>query len=316
MRVEEVVVASQLGRDIDERLEAAFPALRIVPVAAGFPTELPPTANVLFAAPFRSGTPIFPPAASWVERVRWIQLLTAGADGYPPWYFDVPELTCSRGPTARPVAEFALAAIFAHAKGMPQVWIRDASDWKPQPLGMLHGATLGIVGFGAIGRTLATLALGLGMRVLVSRRSHGPIPDMDAVIPVGLKQLMRESDHVVLAAAATPDTRHLIGRSALRDAKTGLHLVNIARGSLLDQDALLEALDDGRIACASLDVTDPEPLPAGHRLYTHKSVRLSPHLSWYDPTLRARLAQEFIQNMERFLARMPLLNSVDRNLGY
>ena len=316
MRVEEVLVASQLGRDIDERIEAAFAGLRLVPVATGFPTELPPAANVFFAAPFRSGTPVFPPAASWIERVQWIQLLSAGADGFPPWYFDAPQLTCSRGPTARPVAEFALAAIFAHAKGMPQVWIGDAADWRPQPLAMLHGATLGIVGFGAIGRTLAMLALGLGMRVLVSRRSPGPVSDMDAVMAVALEQLLRESDHVVLAAAATPDTRHLIDRAALRHVKPGLHLVNVARGSLLDQDALVEALDDGRIACASLDVTEPEPLTAGHRLYTHPAVRLSPHLSWYDPALRARLADEFVHNLRNFLAGLPLSNLVDRQRGY
>ena len=121
---------------------------------------------------------------------------------------------------------------------------------------------------------------------------------------------------VIIAAALTPQTRHMIGRDALRVCKRGLHLVNVSRGPLIDDEALLEALDDGRIARATLDVTQPEPLPAGHRFYSHPSVRLSPHLSAYTPRGFEGLSEVFIQNLERFMRGEPLHNVVDPARGY
>src|SRR5690606_36116919 len=178
-----------------------------------------------------------------------------------------------------------------------------------------QGRTLGILGFGAIGRTLAMLGVGLGMRVLVSRRSEAPM-DADGVTQVGLKDVLRLSDHLVLAAASTADTHHIINARTLRHANPGLHLVNVARGALVDQAALMDALNRGVIAAASLDVTDPEPLPNGHPLYSHPKVRLSPHLSAQDPGLRARQARAIVENLQRYLARQPLLNTVDRVRRY
>jgi phosphoglycerate dehydrogenase-like enzyme len=131
-----------------------------------------------------------------------------------------------------------------------------------------------------------------------------------------LPELMASADHVVVAASLTPATRHLIGRDALAAVKRGAHLVNIARGGLVDQDALREALDDGRIALASLDVCDPEPLPAGHWLYTHPKVRLTPHISWSMPGAIAGLVDTFVENLHRWLRSEPLVRIVDISQGY
>jgi phosphoglycerate dehydrogenase-like enzyme len=122
----------------------------------------------------------------------------------------------------------------------------------------------------------------------------------------------------VIAAPATAETRHLIGRDALAHVKRGVHLVNVSRGLLIDQEALRAALDDGCVACASLDVAEPEPPPAGHWLYTHPRVRLSPHISWNMPGALDLLLEPFLENLARWRAGKPLLarDLVDLARGY
>src|SRR5205807_9252313 len=127
---------------------------------------------------------------------------------------------------------------------------------------------------------------------------------------------LRESDHLVLAAPATPRTRHLIDAEALALVKPGVHLVNIARGALVDQDALRVALDDGRVAMATLDTVDPEPLPEGHWLYSHPKVRLSAHVSWSSPHATTRMFESFAENLRRYAAGEPLEGVIDVDEGY
>ena len=122
---------------------------------------------------------------------------------------------------------------------------------------------------------------------------------------------------MVLAAPATPETAGLVDRRpAGCGAKPGLHLVNVARGALIDDDALLESLDSGQLSLASLDVTHPEPLPAGHRYYSHSRVRLSPHTSVHTPQTRINLAAKFADNLSRFRQGAPLDDVVDLSRGY
>jgi phosphoglycerate dehydrogenase-like enzyme len=120
----------------------------------------------------------------------------------------------------------------------------------------------------------------------------------------------------VVAAPATARTQHLLDADAFAKVKPGVHLVNIARGALVDQDALRSALDDGRVAVATLDTVDPEPLPAGHWMYDHPQVRLSAHVSWYTPELLGRALEQFADNLDRYVAGQPLQDVVDPVEGY
>ena len=127
---------------------------------------------------------------------------------------------------------------------------------------------------------------------------------------------MAGADHVVVGAPLTPATEGMVDDDLLAAMKPGAHLVNIARGRLVDQEALRRSLDGGHLGLASLDVCDPEPLPAGHWLYDHPRVRLSPHVSWSDPGALARLHDSFTVNLRRWLDDEPLLDVVDVEAGY
>jgi phosphoglycerate dehydrogenase-like enzyme len=154
------------------------------------------------------------------------------------------------------------------------------------------------------------------MRVVALRRTPTAPPVGDVEVVASLGELMAQSDHVIVAAPATPQTHHLINASALAAAKPGGHLINVARGTLVDQDAVLAALDRGELAMASLDVVDPEPLPPGHPLYTHPRVRLSPHVSWSSPDTGPRTIEMFVDNHRRYRAGEPLHGVVDTSVGY
>src|SRR5262249_2924274 len=129
-------------------------------------------------------------------------------------------------------------------------------------------------------------------------------------------ELVATADHVVLAAPATRETRHLLDARAFAAMKRGMHVVNVARGALVDQDALRAALDDGTVAMASLDAVEPEPLPAGHWMYAHPRVRLSPHVSWNMPGAAELLLDAFIDNLRRWRDGRPLTGVVDPEAGY
>jgi phosphoglycerate dehydrogenase-like enzyme len=131
-----------------------------------------------------------------------------------------------------------------------------------------------------------------------------------------LPALLATSDHVVVAAPATADTRHLLGQAEFAAMKPTAHLVNVARGSLVDQDALLAALDAGQLEAASLDTVEPEPLPPEHPLFSHPRVRLSAHISWSSPDSMHRTLELFIENLRRFRAGDPLEGVVDVEAGY
>jgi phosphoglycerate dehydrogenase-like enzyme len=199
----------------------------------------------------------------------------------------------------------------AFARNFPANWLQAAPEhWHFQPAAPLAGKTLGLFGFGGIAQRVARVALAMNMEVLALRRQAAPSP-LDGVEMVhSLAELMTASDHLVLAAPATDATFHVVNAESLRLFRPGVHLVNIARGSLVDQDALRSALDDGTVARASLDVTDPEPLPAGHWLFTHPQVFLTPHASWAGPPMFEAATELFCDNLARFLAGEELLGIV------
>jgi phosphoglycerate dehydrogenase-like enzyme len=257
-------------------------------------------------------------AAVLARGVRWVHALGTGVDAFPLHLLTGQVLTCSRGGSAVPISEWVLAMMLAFEKQLPDSWIHNAPErgWQRAELGTLHGKTLGLVGFGGIGNAVAQRARPFGMRIYAYRRSATPSGLAGIEVVGSLSELLAEADHVVIGAPSTPATRHLFNRETFARMKPGAHLVNVARGALVDQEALRAALDDGRVATASLDTVEPEPLPDGHWMYTHPRVRLSPHISWSMPAAADRLLEPFIDNLRRYQTGRPLTGVIDRDAGY
>lgn len=203
------------------------------------------------------------------------------------------------------VADTALALLAAIVRRLPEgeavvrrgVW----KPWRPFDMvgGDLHRSTIGIIGMGRIGQAVARRALGFGMEVLYTSRSEKPdAPGTRA----GLEDLLERSDHVVICAALTEETRGLIGEAELAAMKPSAYLVNVARGPLVNTDALVAALDGGLIAGAALDVTDPEPLPPGHPLLRCRNCLVVPHIGSASLKTRRAMAALAVQNLVAGLA--------------
>jgi phosphoglycerate dehydrogenase-like enzyme len=306
-------VLNHLGGDAAKRIVDAVPGTRVVdvPVDGSVPDEV--AGEVLLTLPW--GTPNL---ADVVARgVRWVHSLSTGIDRFPIDALpDEVTLTCSRGASAVPIAEFVLAAMLAFEKRVPDVWVHDPPEhWAMAELGGLEGRTLGLIGAGGIATEVARRALAFDMRVCFVRRTHAPAP-LAGMQRCGLTEVLAAADHLVVAAPSTPATWQLLDAQALARVKPGVHLVNVSRGRLIDQAALLDALDDGRVARATLDVADPEPLPSGHPLYGHPQVRLSPHVSWSAPGALGRLMHRFVENLPSYAAGERLSGIVDRVAGY
>jgi len=308
-----VTVLSHIPITLLGQLLKRFPAVEVVQIPESEPLAPEVRGEVLLTQTWAA-----PNFGAVMERgVRWVHAYGTGVNRFPFAALGDAQLTCSRGSSGIPIAEWVLAVMLAFEKRIPASFVHEPAAWKYSELGGLHGRTLALVGFGGIGREVALRALPFGMRVRALRRSDGgAMPGVEIVRD--LHALLRDADHVVIAAPATPETRHLIGRDSLAHVKRGAHLVNVSRGALVDQEALREALDDGRIACASLDVAEPEPPPAGHWLYTHPGVRLSPHISWNMPGALDILLEPFLENLARWQAGKALLarDLVDRERGY
>ncbi len=306
-------IATHMPIALLEPARAAFPGIEVVALPAE--GEIDPTlrADVLLTLPW--GTPNLPEVLA--RGVRWVHAYGTGVDGFP---FDalrgIP-LTCSRGASATAISEWVIAVLLAAEKQLPQTWIHTPPErWSTASLGTLRGRRLALIGFGGIARAVARRALPFEMEVTGFRRTRAksPIPEVELVS--SLEELLAEADHVVVAAPSTPATRHLLRDETFAMMKPGVHLVNVARGALVDHDALRRALDAGRVGLATLDCVDPEPLPEGHWLYTHPRVRLTPHISWTGPESHAGLTECFLENLRRFVAGEDLVDRVDPDEGY
>ena len=249
--------------------------------------------------------------------IEWVQLDLTGIER---WIEDgvidrERTWTAVRDVYAPDVADHAIAFVLAAARRLPQAARR--TSWRSLGGERLAGRTVGIVGAGAIGRELLARLRPLGVRTLALSRSGRRVPDADRSLGAGeLEELLRESDYVVLAAPLTLETRGMIGARELALVGPSGWLVNVARGGLVDTDALVEALAAGRIAGACLDVTDPEPLPDDHPLWRFENVLVTPHVANPPGTIYEPLARLVEENVRRFRDGRELLGVVDLERGY
>lgn len=302
-----------LGDQVAEAISAAGLAVEVVPVAFGEEFTEIPTGDVLFAA--WRGHPLFDRLDE--TGVRWIHLSGTGIDAWPRAMLEGRTVTCARGVSSIPIAEYVLAAMLAFEKDFPATWLTEPPEhWNLASLGELSHKTVALVGVGGIGAAVAQRALAFDVRVRAIRRNPGRDLPAGVELAKDLPDLLESADHVVLAAPGTASTYHLIDAGAFAAMKPGVHLVNIARGSLVDQEALRAALERGQVARATLDTVEPEPLPEGHWMYSHPGVRLSAHVSWSSPLTVERIIAAFVDNLRRFVADEPLAGVIDVDEGY
>ncbi len=255
------------------------------------------------------------------ERVRWVQLPSAGVE---PWLSadivdDTRIWTSAAGAYAQNVAEHAVLLLLAGVRALgPQV---RATSWRKtefdSQVGTLRGATVAIVGCGGIGRAIIPILTAFGARILAVTRSGTPVAGAAETVSADqIPQIWSRSDHFVIAAPATSDTAQMVDEHALDRMKPTAWIVNIARGALVDTNALVHALREGSIGGAALDVTDPEPLPPDHPLWTLPNALITPHVANPESGLTALLADHVETNVTRFAAGEPLLAVIDRVRGY
>ncbi len=271
---------------------------------------------------------VFPSAT----RLQWVQSPAVGVGSlmFPELLASDVVITSARGIRARAIAEHVLGVTIALARRLPAAiraqvahrWAQDELEGPEVDVRTLHGQRMGIVGLGSIGMELVKIAAPFGFRIsAIRRRANEPPPDgpftIDEVWPPDrLPDLLARSDVVVLAAPHTPETRRLIGRPELDRVKRGALLVNIARGRLVDDDALAEALRDGRLGGAALDVFSREPLDPSSPYWDLPNVIITPHTSGAMQDYWTPLVALFSENLRRFERGLPLLNVVDKVAGY
>jgi phosphoglycerate dehydrogenase-like enzyme len=228
-------------------------------------------------------------------------------------------VTNAHGVFDRPIAEYVLGAVIAYAKdSCNSLDLQRRHHWQHRETRQVTDARALVVGTGGIGREIARLLRAAGMEVRgAGRRARADDPDFGEVVAsADLSATVGWCDHLILAAPLTEATRGLVDAAVLGAMKPDTHLVNVARGPLVDEAALLEALTKGRIGGATLDVFTVEPLPAEHPLWDAPNVIITAHMSGDVVGWRDTLAAQYAENVRRWLTGEPLLNVVDKKLGY
>ena len=250
-------------------------------------------------------------------RIRWVQLPLAGVEAWigDPVLTSGPVFTSARGAYARAVAEHALALLLAGSRRLADA--ARSTSWNRPDTRMLTGADVAIVGAGGIGIELIRYLAPFDCRILAVNRSGTPVDGADETLPVArLDDVCARADYIVVAAPATPATNALIGADQLARMSPEAWLVNIARGSLVDTAALTTALAAGAIGGAALDVTDPEPLPADHPLWTEPRCLITSHSANPTAARLQALADRVAENMARFARGEELIGVVDPEAGF
>jgi phosphoglycerate dehydrogenase-like enzyme len=258
-------------------------------------------------------------ALARTSAVEWIHTASAGVNHLLDRLPSGTRLmvTNSAGIFDHAIAEYVLGLVMAHAKGLLETAAAQRERrWAYRETRDVAGQTMTIVGLGHIGRAVAELALGVGMRVVGVRTRAGSVPGVEVVTPDRLTDVLAKSDYVVATVALTDATRALIGRSELASMRPTAYLINVARGAVVDLPALIDALEAGQIAGAALDVFEEEPLPSESPLWTTRGLLVSPHMAGDSYGWDARVVDLFIDNVRRYQRCEPLRNLVDLDRGY
>lgn len=251
-------------------------------------------------------------------QMKWLNSIYAGVDGMPLELLSGRGVTVTNGAgiNAITIAEYVIMGMLTVAKGYAQVVrAQDRQEWLHDSPGKaeLFGSKALLLGYGAIGKLIEERLKGFGVETTAVRRT----PGSGTIGPDEWRAKLDSFDWVILAVPATPETEKMIGEAELSFMKSSATLVNIARGSVVDQEALVSALRNKQIGAAFLDVTDPEPLPAGHPLWSLDNAHITMHLSGRAQTLMfQRAGQRFLENLARYGDGAALLHTVDLTLGY
>ena len=302
-------------REVIERLQTVPGAeLTVVESLPDLLAALPGAeALVLYDAPEAKAREVVAALNAPGNTVRWMHFVSAGREGFEA--VGLPAgvtVTYAAGGVAPTVAEHAMALVLALGRRVPAVLAQQAErKWSRAPSAQatsLEGGVMAIVGYGQIGRELARRARAFGMRVVAVSRTVKTDELLDECHPLAeLHRVLATADVVVVAIALTAQTRHLFDRQALAACKPGALLVNVARGGVIDQAALAEALASGHLGGAGLDVTDPEPLPASDPLWDAPGLIITPHYAGGgSPVSMARLGDGVAANLQRLMAGEPL----------
>lgn len=270
---------------------------------------------------FKIGTSkgVFPRAAVLgTDSVKWVQASGAGIDHWTPWDPDKVTLTNASGIHGDVMSQFVVWAILNHQHGFPILARQQAAKvWSKRLLAPTTGLTLVIIGFGNIGQEVGRLAKCLGMRVVGVRAHPKPSPMADEVIGLdGMYEALGQADYVLNVLPLTTETHGLIGADAFAAMKQGAYFINTGRGNIVDEEALVQALESGRLAGAMIDVFATEPLPSDSPFWEMEGVVVTPHASGDARDWHMRVANLFCDNLERWIAGQALANIVDPRRGY
>ncbi|WGW11660.1 D-2-hydroxyacid dehydrogenase [Saxibacter everestensis] len=262
-----------------------------------------------------------PQAWPRAAELRWMHVNSAGVDRVLTRQIAESNvvMTNARGVLDETIAEYVLGLVLAFAKDLPGTLSRQTEQvWQHRPTERLRGSKALVIGPGAIGRKIAKYLFALGLEVdAVGRTTRDGDPVFRTIhAQARLAEVAGDYDYLIVAAPLTPETRGLVNARVIAALPPNARLINVARGPIVDETALIEALRSGAISGAALDVCNEEPLPAGHPLWNCPNTIISPHMAGDFHGWRAALLDVFLTNLERFRMGQPLLNVVDKKSGY
>ena len=330
----DVVVTLDFSARVLAAVAAVDPRIVVHHHPGGPGTSIPPEllrrAEILYSSDALPGREQAP-------GLRWVQLDTSGIDHVRDsalWDSDV-IITTLGGISPAPLAEWVMMMVLAHAHHLRETerlqaehrWPTRAERWSQLMPRDLRAATLGIVGYGRIGHALAARARAFGMTVVATRRDpHSPpadrhgtlddIPEVRVMASSDLNELLGMSDYVALTVPLTAETRGMLGADAIANTRRGAVIINASRGGIVDEPALLAALDGGAIDLVVSDVFDEEPLPADSPWWSHPRSVVTPHVAGFAPDYEDAVTALFTENLRRYVHGEPLLNVADRTRGY